>query len=86
MDNLDMDMIRCKAAGFGCRYGDWKAQNPITREIQADDGIIEKSCLLCGQRFKTKNKRKIYCSDVCCQNASMRKRAEKKARGEQWTK
>lgn len=86
MDNLDMDVIRCKAAGFGCRYGDWKWRNPITREIKEDDGTIEKACLCCGKRFKTKNKRKIYCTDICCLHAQQAKKHQKKEGNEQWTR
>ena len=84
MDNLEMDVIRCKIAGVS--YGQYKATHPVTRVIDTDDGMEEKSCAFCGKRFKTKNKRKIYCCEVCCQNASSRKQAEKKARGEQWKK
>jgi ribosomal protein L37AE/L43A len=80
MDNLDMDSVRCKAAGYGVRYGDWKAKNPNTKEVRADDGTMEKSCAFCGKRFKTKNKRKVFCCEECCHNAQVAKRAAKKAR------
>lgn len=79
MDNLTMNAIQCKAAGVS--YGQWKAMHPVTRVIEAD-GLMEKSCAYCGKRFKTKNKRKVFCCEECCQHGQAAKRAVKKARGE----
>lgn len=82
MDNLAMDAIRCKNAGMS--YGQWKATHPIIRVVDADDGAMEKSCAHCGERFKTRNKRKIYCCERCGQLEQQARRKEKEANGEQW--
>lgn len=78
MDNLTMNAIQCKAAGVS--YGQWKAMHPVTKAIEIDEGLMEKSCAFCGKQFKTKNKRKVFCCEECCHNAQVAKRAAKKAR------
>lgn len=30
LDKLDLEMIECEKAGFGCHYGRWKATQPIS--------------------------------------------------------
>ena len=81
MDNLAMDAIRCKAAGVS--YGQWKASHPVTRPVETDEGVMEKSCAFCGERFKTKNRRRIYCCELCAQNARVAKNAATRAKGEE---
>lgn len=79
MDNLTMNAIQCKAAGVS--YGQWKAMNPVTKAIEIDECLVEKSCAYCGKQFKTKNKRKVFCCEECCHNAQLAKQRERRVSG-----
>ena len=71
LDNLDLDMIQCKADGFGCNYGLWKAlqKNPVVRK-KKELPLDMKTCPVCGKSFRPKNKgRQIYCEFSCQQKA-----------------
>ena len=81
LDNLSLDMIRCKADGFGCNYGQWKAlqENPVASK---KDETPEnwKICPQCGNYFEPSNKGKqIYC-DIDCQKKAQRARDREKTR------
>lgn len=78
LDNLSKDMIRCKADGFGCHYGQWKVSNWNTKdrveEITPQGWLI---CKYCGKPFKPRTKRKqLYCEAVCQSQAQREKRKE----------
>ena len=69
LDNLSKDMIRCKADGFGCDYGRWKAAHDDTKE---EPEVVEAApqgwliCQHCGKPFKPKtNRKQKYCEFAC---------------------
>lgn len=79
-DNLALDMMQCKADGFGCNYGRWKAWhvNPV-REMKPK-GIPEswQVCPQCGRSFKPKKGHKqVYC-EYECQRRAQRERNKNK--------
>ena len=81
-DNLALDMMQCKADGFGCDYGKWKAlqNNPVIKkkEVIPEDWI---ECPVCGKFFKP-NKcgfKQIYCEPYC-QKKAQRARDKDKLR------
>jgi endogenous inhibitor of DNA gyrase (YacG/DUF329 family) len=73
---LDYDMQRANALGYGCHYGDYKADHPNTRgeferltekTRRADPSVKPQICPHCGKEFtrtRGQNRRK-YCSDEC---------------------
>jgi hypothetical protein len=69
-------MMKCKADGFGCRYGKWKA-------LQAEGKIEHKLpenwavCVRCGKSFKKKTKTQKYC-EYSCQRAAAEERGKAK--------
>ena len=72
LDNLDLDMIQCKADGFGRNYGKWKAwqKNPMVRKKKDELPLNWKVCPHCGRSFKPTNKgRQIYCEYTCQKEA-----------------
>lgn len=80
LDNLSKDMIRCKADGFGCHYGQWKALTGDTREKvedQTPQGWL--ICQRCGKEFKPKTRRpQKYCDAVCQREATTERNMDKK--------
>lgn len=77
LDKLSLDMIQCKADGFGCNYGRWKSlqETPELSERKLPDGWS--ICPQCGKSFKLPNKgRKIYCEIYCQKQAQDDKRRE----------
>ena len=75
---LDYDMQQCEALGYGCHYGNYKADHPNTRaeferltdapppKKQVDPGRYERTCVQCGKTFYLSNKtRVLYCSPDC---------------------
>lgn len=70
MDNLSKCMIRCKAEGYGCHYGAWRADQGDTLEI---DGVGLpagwKKCEWCGKPFKPINQQR-FCEAYCQQQAA----------------
>ena len=80
LDNLSKDMIRCRAEGFGCHYGDWKIGNWNTKEkveeVAPQGWLI---CQRCGKSFKPKTKRpQKYCDAVCQREATIERNMDKK--------
>ena len=78
LDNLDLDMIQCKADGFGCNYGKWKAlqEKPVATERKLPSGWS--ICPHCGKSFKLPNKgKKIYCEIYCQKEVQNIRRKEK---------
>lgn len=65
MDNLSKDMLRCKADGFGCHYGHWKALQ-AEKDVQAIPSTAK--CKYCGGEFAPRRRNQLYCSDVCKYN------------------
>lgn len=79
LDNLSLDMIRCKADGFGCHYGDWKANHASTK-ANKDDSLSARwlICQRCGRQFKPKTRRdQKYCDMSCQREAQCEKDREK---------
>lgn len=80
LDNLSMDMIRCKAEGFSCHYGDWKINNWNTREKLEEtlpQGWL--TCQRCGKKFKPRtNRAQKYCDAVCQREATIERNIDKK--------
>lgn len=79
MDNLSLDMIRCKADGFGCHYGHWKLiagnTKPIEVEMIPNDW---RTCEHCGKQFKPRVKKQKYCEAACQHEAQMEKTKAKR--------
>lgn len=74
LDNIDLDMINADRLGYGVQYGRYKADHPFTKE--ANEPILsgkKKICIkqvyehtcICGMKFTTTNKNKLYCSERC---------------------
>ena len=67
LDKLSLDMIECEKAGYGCRYGKWKAMQPNVKDNQKDD-VLPKGwalCEHCGKPFKKHDSRQRYCDIYC---------------------
>lgn len=66
-DKLELDMIECEKAGYGCHYGKWKAMQPPVKYDQKDDVLPEgwALCERCGKPFKKHNMRQRFC-DIGC--------------------
>lgn len=80
-DNLDLDVIDAQRMGYGCRYGQFKADHPYTKDAnEARLGRKKPSpqqsaaprvnfytmtCRGCGQQFTTTCKNRRYCDDNC---------------------
>lgn len=82
LDNLSLDMIRCKADGFGCDYGRWKAmqERPVVIKPKKDE-LPEgwRICERCGKAYKPKSKRpQKYCDAVCQRKAVEERNIDKK--------
>ena len=78
-DKLALDMMKCKADGYGCHYGHWKAaqeQVQIEKKEEIPEGWM--ICTHCGKPFKPKVKRvQKYCEPNCANKASRIRRREK---------
>lgn len=80
-DPLAMDVLRAELLGYGCHYGQYKADHPHTRaenEARLEEmkkkkprarryifTTYEVYCAACGAKFYTTNRKKRYCSDTC---------------------
>ena len=81
-DHLEYDTRRAMELGYGCRYGDYKADHPNTREEyeRLTEGERKKpgtrnelTCQMCGGKFyKTTNVPQKYCSPECKERAKER--------------
>ena len=59
---------------FGVSYrcvGRWCRQLDIEYHDYTDKTLIEKVCPVCGTKFKTKNRSKVYCSQECVINRAL---------------
>lgn len=78
LDNLDRDVIRAERLGYGCHYGQYKADHPHTRAEGSNPApIIEaqeipntlKSCRMCGKMFDPEElgytRARKFCSNEC---------------------
>lgn len=74
LDKLSLDMIECEKAGYGVRYGSWKATqtNQVVVEQKIPEGWLV--CEYCGKAFKPKTKKKQRFCEVECQNKSYQER------------
>lgn len=79
MDNLAKCMIQCKADGYGCHYGAWRAAQGgafLMKEDTIPAGW--KKCEYCGELFKpTKRSDQRFCG-VYCQRRNADKRLREK--------
>jgi hypothetical protein len=75
-DNLDLDVRDALRLGYGCHYGDFKADHPYTaaanearlakmKKKPKPRPVYEVYCAGCGKKFTTANKRRRYCADTC---------------------
>ena len=76
LDNIDLDVIDAQALGYGCHYGDFKADHPFTKDANEarlakpkrkpqPHKVYEFYCRGCGAKFTTENKKRRYCTDAC---------------------
>ena len=66
MDNLSKDMIACRAAGFGCHYGAWKATQEPVKPIPTNKKELR--CLNCGEIIiQGSNWKRKYCDEECAE-------------------
>lgn len=65
LDKLDLEMIECEKAGFGCHYGRWKATQPIKKPDPVDIPEDWKTCPYCGKAFKPRLPQQKYCEAMC---------------------
>lgn len=77
LDKLSLDMLECEKAGYGVRYGAWKAAQtnpvvPVVVEQKIPEGWLV--CEYCGKAFKPKTKKKQRFCEVECQNKSYQER------------
>lgn len=78
MDNLSKCMIQCKADGFGCHYGDWRAAHGETCEPETVIPEGWRQCEHCGKLFKPYNKRlQRFCEAGCQIDAANARRKQK---------
>jgi hypothetical protein len=80
-DKLALDMMQCKADGYGCHYGHWKAaQAPVQVELEPKRKAPEewRECPWCRKQFKPVSSRQIYCQIYCQRSANYVKRREKR--------
>lgn len=84
---LDYDMQRANALGYGCHYGDYKADHPNTRgefertteaAQRADPDAVLVTCPHCGKEFVRGRYRRKYCSDECQKKFNTAKHCKKK--------
>lgn len=87
LDNLTLDVLEAEALGYGCRYGDYKAAHPYTKQAREEAGVYKRApapggklCKNCGKyflprRFKTGT---MYCSEECRIKASTKRAAERR--------
>lgn len=91
---LDYDMQQAKALGYGCHYGDYKADHPNTRaeferltdgvpqEPKLGPGVRERKCARCGGTFYISTKHEVkYCSPECKHEAQKERDAAYKRKG-----
>ena len=93
-DNLALDAMDALAAGM--TYGRWKAEHPNTKEANEPRlapkkkdpeqyeprKVHESVCCVCGKKFLTLNKKRVYCDDVCRQQKTAARDAARKAKKE----
>ena len=57
---LGQDMSECEKAGYGARYGAWKATQPVQEIVKPEEEGL-KECPFCGEKFKPKTKNAKFC-------------------------
>lgn len=80
LDNLS----RCanEALAAGMTYGKYMAQKAYQEQKKQPQILLPgwKTCPQCGKRFFPNHGKRIYCSDLCGQNARQTARNEKRAK------
>ena len=80
MDNLSKCMIQCKADGFGCHYGAWRATRGDVLVVKENpDGW--KKCEWCGKPFKPYNQQR-FCEAYCQERAAYERYKQRKKEAE----
>lgn len=86
-DRLTATVLAAEAAGYGPHYGQFVADHPDAlkdwepgQPVHVPDPLPVRVCPVCGQKFASKNKLKIYCGDQCKER---RNSAEYRAKHEQ---
>lgn len=79
LDNLTRDVLAAEALGYGCHYGDYKADYPNTRDTPLPVRTENmKTCPGCGKHFPSNGKpRPVYCSMSCQQRINAIRTATK---------
>lgn len=72
VDRITAKLLAAEAAGYGPHYGQFVADHPDAfkdwepgQPVPVPDPMPVRVCPVCGQKFASKNKHKIYCSDQC---------------------
>ena len=76
-DKLSKELIQSANAGYGASYGVWKATQPI-QEVKYEAAESVKVCPLCGERFKPKSPKAVYCCNEHQKLAYQRKNRDKR--------
>ena len=71
MDNLTRDVLEAERLGYGCHYGNYKADHPHTRPAP-DEPLAHleeqeefRICKHCGKSFVRQSLLRDFCSDIC---------------------
>lgn len=71
-DRITAKVLAAEAAGYGCHYGQFVADYPDAfkdwepgQPVPVPDPMPVRVCPVCGRKFASKNKHKVYCSDEC---------------------
>lgn len=91
-DALEVDVLRMEQLGYGCHYGNYRADHPHTKaeneawleEMKATPKkkpgrVREAVCKGCGKTFLTDKKQRLWCDELCRQQHEHAKRRATKA-------
>ncbi len=89
-DRLTAKVLAAEAAGYGCHYGQFVADHPDAFKdwepgapVQVPKKLHEMICPMCGQKFTSKNKNRVYCSELCKdRSCRIKKKQEEKKNGQ----
>lgn len=64
MDNLTRDVLAAERLGYGCHYGNYKADHPHTAELvcEPDDSTVLMACAECGTLFEPVRNERFCCA------------------------
>ena len=93
VDRITAKVLAAEAAGYGCHYGNFVADHPDAfkdwepgQPVPVPDPMPVRVCPVCGQKFASANKNKVYCGDRCKERGDGAKRRAKKAKQEEMKK